>query len=224
MPRIQLQSVTRRRLEIGSSWGVLRVLKRNLPLMRRQMKQRRPSNCLNSSLPRESAMTHLRCITRTCRSSLTCSWIKRSSARFTRSYPESSGSWRPFPPYAEFAAGYERGLNQIVYAQLAADLDTPVSLMLKLSAAGENSFMLESVTGGEIRGRYSIVGMDPDVIWQCRDGVARIKELTGSGGPAWSTEPGDALASLRKLIENSRIALARRTSLEFSWSLRLPGI
>ena len=82
-----------------------------------------------------------------------------------------------------------------------------MSLMLKLSAAGENSFMLESVTGGEIRGRYSIVGMNPDVIWQCREGVAQIKELAGSDGSDWSIEPEDALASLRKLIENSYIDL-----------------
>ncbi len=112
-----------------------------------------------------------------------------------------------FPSFAEFEAGYRRGLNQIVYTRLAADLDTPVSLMLKMSAAGDNSFVLESVTGGEIRGRYSIVGMNPDVIWQCRDGVAWIRKLARSGGADWTREPGDTLASLRKLIENGRVEL-----------------
>jgi len=51
-----------------------------------------------------------------------------------------------------FTRGYERGENQVVYTRLVADLDTPVSLMLKLAGAGANSFMLESVTGGETRG------------------------------------------------------------------------
>ena len=64
------------------------------------------------------------------------------------------------------AVGRE-GRNQVVWARLAADLDTPVSLMLKLTEARKDSFMLECVTGGEVRGRYSIVGMKPDLIWQC---------------------------------------------------------
>ena len=71
------------------------------------------------------------------------------------------------PDYDSFAAGYAAGKNQIVYTRLAADLDTPVSLMLKLSGARADAFMLESVTGGEVRGRYSIIGMKPDLIWRC---------------------------------------------------------
>ncbi|MFT4701539.1 MAG: anthranilate synthase component 1, partial [Yoonia sp.] len=72
------------------------------------------------------------------------------------------------PDYSDFSAGFDAGRNQVVYTRLAADLDTPVSLMLKLNGAGKNAFMLESVTGGEIRGRYSIIGMNPDLIWECR--------------------------------------------------------
>ena len=52
------------------------------------------------------------------------------------------------PSYEEFAAKYEAGENQLVYSRLAADLDTPVSVMLKLSDAQRDSFILESVTGG----------------------------------------------------------------------------
>ncbi len=69
------------------------------------------------------------------------------------------------PSFEEFEAGWNAGKNQVVYTRLAADLDTPVSLMLKLTEARRDSFMLESVTGGEVRGRYSIVGMKPDLIW-----------------------------------------------------------
>ncbi|MDD9921932.1 MAG: anthranilate synthase component I, partial [Boseongicola sp.] len=54
------------------------------------------------------------------------------------------------PSFEDFAARYEAGENQIVFARLAADLDTPVSLMLKLTGAQANAFMLESVTGGEV--------------------------------------------------------------------------
>ena len=57
------------------------------------------------------------------------------------------------PDFDSFEAGWNAGCNQLVFMRLAADLDTPVSLMLKLAEAGKNSFMLESVTGGEVRGR-----------------------------------------------------------------------
>ena len=46
------------------------------------------------------------------------------------------------PAYEDFAAGYGAGENQIVFTRLAADLDTPVSLMLKLTGASENAFAL----------------------------------------------------------------------------------
>ncbi|NNK79843.1 MAG: anthranilate synthase component I, partial [Litoreibacter sp.] len=70
------------------------------------------------------------------------------------------------PAYEDFEARFAAGENQVVYTRLVADLDTPVSLMMKLTDAQRDSFVLESVTGGEVRGRYSIVGMKPDLIWQ----------------------------------------------------------
>ena len=78
------------------------------------------------------------------------------------------------PSFEEFSKGYNAGRNQVVYARLAADLDTPVSLMLKLTGAARNAFILESVTGGEVRGRYSIIGMKPDLIWKCHGEASQI--------------------------------------------------
>ncbi len=111
------------------------------------------------------------------------------------------------PDFDDFERGYEAGENQVVYQALAADLDTPVSLMLKLADADQNSFMLESVTGGEIRGRYSIVGMNPDLIWECQGDTARIDRTPALREDSWSEEPVDPLSSLRNLINESRIAL-----------------
>lgn len=70
------------------------------------------------------------------------------------------------PSFDAFEKSWAEGKNQLVWARIAADLDTPVSLMLKLGEARADTFMLESVTGGEIRGRYSIIGMKPDLIWR----------------------------------------------------------
>ncbi|MFN3954525.1 MAG: anthranilate synthase component I [Pararhodobacter sp.] len=111
------------------------------------------------------------------------------------------------PSFAEFEAGWLRGENQLVFARLAADLDTPVSLMLKLAGNRRDSFMLESVTGGEVRGRYSVVGLKPDLIWQCRDGAARINRQARFDGEAFSDQSGHPLQELRALITESRIAM-----------------
>ncbi|MCT8329169.1 anthranilate synthase component I [Albidovulum sediminis] len=109
------------------------------------------------------------------------------------------------PSFAEFEAGWTAGRNQLVFTRLAADLDTPVSLMLKLADAGRMSFMLESVTGGEVRGRYSVVGLKPDVIWDCRGTQSRINRQARFDAEAFEPLEGHPLATLRALIAESRI-------------------
>ncbi|QDY69242.1 anthranilate synthase component I [Qingshengfaniella alkalisoli] len=109
------------------------------------------------------------------------------------------------PDFSEFAQGYEAGKNQLVYARLAADLDTPVSLMLKLADARPDSFMLESVTGGEVRGRYSIIGMKPDLIWRCRGTTAELNRMARFDPDSFQVEDKPPLDSLRALIAESRI-------------------
>ena len=104
------------------------------------------------------------------------------------------------PEFADFAEGLARGENQLVYTRLAADLDTPVSLMLKLSEAGRDSFLLESVTGGEVRGRYSIIGLKPDLIWQCRGTTSRINRQARTDAQAFEDQDGAPLENLRALI------------------------
>ena len=109
------------------------------------------------------------------------------------------------PEFSEFARGFDAGESQVVYVRLAADLDTPVSLMLKLADARENSFMLESVTGGEVRGRYSMVGMKPDLIWDCRGSTARLNRDARFDAAAYVDETTDPLTSLRNLLAESQV-------------------
>ena len=111
------------------------------------------------------------------------------------------------PDYETFAAAYQAGENQVVYARLAADLDTPVSLMLKLTGAQKDAFMLESVTGGEVRGRYSIIGMKPDLVWRCRDGKSALNRSARFDPDGFEDQSGDPMVNLRALISESRIAL-----------------
>ena len=111
------------------------------------------------------------------------------------------------PEFDTFATAYAAGKNQVVYTRLAADLDTPVSLMLKLSGAAENAFMLESVTGGEVRGRYSIIGMKPDLIWRCRGTKSEVNRAARYDPDAFEPMAGDPLDALRSLITEAKIDL-----------------
>ncbi|MFK7876928.1 MAG: anthranilate synthase component I [Paracoccaceae bacterium] len=111
------------------------------------------------------------------------------------------------PEYDAFAADFQNGKNQIVYTRLAADLDTPVSLMLKLAGTAQNAFILESVTGGEVRGRYSIIGMKPDLIWRCQGETSAINRQSRYDDSAFEDAPGNPLDVLRALIAESKIDL-----------------
>jgi len=107
--------------------------------------------------------------------------------------------------FAGFEAGWTAGRNQLVFARLAADLDTAVSLMMKLTDAGRDSFLLESVTGGEVRGRYSIIGCKPDLIWECHGDAARVNRAARYDREAFEPCAEPPLASLRALLAESAI-------------------
>jgi anthranilate synthase component 1 len=111
------------------------------------------------------------------------------------------------PSFNDFAKAYEAGENQVVYTRLAADLDTPVSLMLKLTGAQKDAFVLESVTGGEIRGRYSIIGMKPDLIWRSEGETASLNRMARYDSDAFVPMEQAPLDALRALIAESHIDL-----------------
>ena len=72
-----------------------------------------------------------------------------------------------FPDKQLFLKKYKSGISQVFWVELVSDLETPVSAMLKLTKNEPYSFLLESVEGGKVRGRYSVLGFDPDLIWRC---------------------------------------------------------
>ncbi|TSJ61469.1 anthranilate synthase component I [Starkeya sp. 3C] len=111
------------------------------------------------------------------------------------------------PDTAAFAAVYERGEAQVVSTTLIADLETPVSAFLKIAGERPNSFLLESVEGGATRGRYSMIGIEPDVIWRCRGERAEINRHAATDPEAFEPCTDKPLVSLRKLVAESRIQL-----------------
>ncbi len=111
------------------------------------------------------------------------------------------------PSPEAFRDAYERGEGQAVWTRLPADLETPVSAYLKLAAGRPMSFLLESVEGGAARGRYSVIGLDPDLIWRANGDAAEINRAPRAKPDAFKPDPRGALASLRALLAEQAFPL-----------------
>ncbi|HRK19984.1 MAG TPA: anthranilate synthase component I, partial [Hyphomicrobiaceae bacterium] len=111
------------------------------------------------------------------------------------------------PGIAPFSARYERGEAQVVWTRLVADLETPVSAYLKLSDGRNLTSFLESVEGGATRGRYSFIGVAPDIVWRAHGEVAEINRSPQADPEAFTRQESPTLEALRELLAESRIDL-----------------
>jgi len=109
------------------------------------------------------------------------------------------------PEFSDFASKYEAGQPQCVWMRRVADTETPVSAMLKVGLDDQASFLLESVEGGAVRGRYSLIGLQPDVLWRARGSRAEIARDALNAPDSFEPCAGDALQELRTLIDSCRM-------------------
>ncbi len=109
------------------------------------------------------------------------------------------------PTFAAFREQHDAGRGQVLWTRGVADLQTPVAAFLKVAHGKPNTFLLESVEGGASRGRYSIIGLDPDLIWRCRDGAAELNRNAAAAPFAFAPDDRPALDSLRAIIGESRL-------------------
>ncbi|HTV27762.1 MAG TPA: anthranilate synthase component I [Xanthobacteraceae bacterium] len=124
------------------------------------------------------------------------------------------------PAVKEFAARYAARSPQVVWTTLVADLETPVSAFLKVTGARPKrasssdalpaSFLLESVEGGSVRGRYSIIGLEPDLIYRTNGRSAEVNRDAQADPQGFAPSAEPPLGALRSLVEESRIALPDR--------------
>ena len=109
----------------------------------------------------------------------------------------------------ENAAAAQEALGQgrpaLVWRSVVADSDTPVGAARRLVEPGRGDFLLESVEGGEVRGRYSLLGLDPDLVFRASEGTAAINRNWRSNREAFEACEGDALTELRQLADSCRI-------------------
>jgi anthranilate synthase component I len=111
------------------------------------------------------------------------------------------------PRVEAFAERYADGEPQVVWTTLVADLETPVSAFLKIARSRAMSFLLESVEGGVTRGRYSIIGLEPDLIFRANGHRAEINRAARSNPDGFASCCKSALEALRALLAESRIRL-----------------
>src|SRR5262245_8819949 len=111
------------------------------------------------------------------------------------------------PQATAFAKRYARGEAQVVWTTRVSDLETPVSAFLKIAGARPLSLLLESVEGGALRGRYSIIGLNPDLVWRVVAGRAEINRKAQQSAATFTPCDRPPLAALRALIAESRIEL-----------------
>ncbi|WP_085902107.1 anthranilate synthase component I [Kiloniella majae] len=109
--------------------------------------------------------------------------------------------------FEAFLETYNQQKPQVVWTTLIADLETPVSAFLKLAERRANSFLFESVEGGNTIGRYSFIGFDPDLVWRCNGSKAEINRQYQTSPDAFVDENDTALESLRKLVSECRFDL-----------------
>jgi anthranilate synthase component I len=111
------------------------------------------------------------------------------------------------PEASAFAARYAAGEAQLVWTTLVGDLETPVSAFLKLCEGKAHTFLLESVEGGAVRGRYSIIGLNPDLIWRTSGLRAEVNRAARTTPERFEPCAEPPLEALRKLLAESKLKI-----------------
>jgi anthranilate synthase component I len=106
-----------------------------------------------------------------------------------------------WPARSDFARIAARVNTVPLYTQLLSDQLTPVSAFMRMAAAADHAFLLESVIGGEKVARYSFIAIDPTVVFEAT-GTECV--ITPAGGPAQPVHAADPLAELERLLQSYR--------------------
>ncbi len=107
--------------------------------------------------------------------------------------------------FETFRAAYDQGRGALVWRHAIADLLTPVAAFMKAAHGQPYSFLLESVEGGVTRGRYSVIGMAPDLVWKCERGAASVNRDAAETPNVFAPVLEAPLKNLRGLIAETRL-------------------
>ena len=108
----------------------------------------------------------------------------------------------------EFYALVRQGFNRIpLTAQAFADLETPLSLYLKLTGDAPYSFLLESVVGGERFGRFSFIGLPARTLLRSSGFGAQAKTEVLTDGAVVESAAGNPLDFIAAYQQRFKVAL-----------------
>ncbi len=96
------------------------------------------------------------------------------------------------------------GRPALVWRRQLADTETPVAAALKLIEPGRGDFLLESVEDGATRGRYSLLGLAPDLVFRADGTNAEINRDWLLDRTAFKAVEGEPLKALRTLVAECR--------------------
>lgn len=113
----------------------------------------------------------------------------------------------PADGIASARTALERGESALVWRRQIADTDTPISAALKLFEPDRGDYLLESVEGGAVRGRYSLIGLAPDLVFRAAGEQAEINRHWTTDRDAFVAAPQSALDALRALVAECRAAM-----------------
>ncbi len=102
-------------------------------------------------------------------------------------------------------AALRAGRPALVWRKQVSDTDTPVAAALKLIEPGRGDYLLESVEGGATRGRYTLLGLAPDLVFRTQGTACELNPSWLHDRAAFAPLPADPLAELRKLVATCRM-------------------
>ncbi|HEX7821886.1 MAG TPA: chorismate-binding protein [Sphingobium sp.] len=102
------------------------------------------------------------------------------------------------------ASSLRAGRSALYWHRQVADTDTPISAALKLMEPERGDFLLESVEGGAVRGRHSIIGLAPDLVFRAKGTQAEINRRWTADRTAFEPLAEQPLGALRTLVAQCR--------------------
>jgi len=110
------------------------------------------------------------------------------------------------PNFNNFKKKYILSRPQLLYTALSADLYTPVSTLIKFQKE-KYIFLFESVEKGNHRGRYSAIGIKPDLIWECKNNESFLKQVSENKICSVIKNKFSPIQSLKKLFKKNKFKI-----------------
>ena len=99
--------------------------------------------------------------------------------------------------FKKFKNNHSKKKHQILFRTKSFNQYYKVENLFRFLLAEKDSFIFESVEKGSQKGRYSVIGLKPDLIWECKNNICKFKDLNiSSKSKILKTNPLDSLKTV----------------------------